>query len=182
MGTKLDLGGINKLNGKDGWLTVNCGAGTDCDVEADITEIDHLFPDGSVEYMLCSHTFEHLMCSQTEAALWMWHRKLIPDGKLELIMPDGGNIVDRYAKGEVAWLTVMNVLYGVPEWLRENRYLQHLYAYSFDSLKELVERCGYKVIERRKRDWPHNYANEKGLPYYGKFRVNDLHIVAQKVG
>ena len=179
MGTKLDLGGIGKREGKGGWLSVNCGAGKYADVDADITKLDDLFPDGSVEYILCSHTFEHLGCWQTEDALRLWRRKLIQGGGLEIILPDGEDIVRRYAAGEVAWLTVTNVLYGVPQWLRENPYNQHLFAYSFESLKALIEQCGFTFVERKRRDWEHNYANEADQPYFGKFRVNDIHIICR---
>ncbi len=177
---KLDLGGTGKRNGVGGWHTVNCGSTAEwTDYFMDITsqEFDSTFPDGSVEYMLCSHTIEHLRCDQHPSALKLWRRKLTPTGKLEIICPDGLDIVQRFGRGEVAWLTVMNVLYGVPAWLEENKYNQHLYAFSFETLKELVESCGFRYSMRLKRDWEHNYANEIGLPYFGTFRVNDLHVI-----
>ena len=177
---KLDLGGVGKRQGKDEWWTVNLGAGIEADYNADIRGIESIVPDWSCEHILCSHTFEHIPCYQHEETLRLWYKKMKTGGLLEIIVPDAEEIIRRYCTGEVTYTTVQNILYGSPERLKNNPLQQHAWGFSFDSLKALVESCGFARVTRKIRNWPYDFENEVDVPYYKKLLINDIHIVCMK--
>lgn len=59
---------------------------TDCDIQASMWEIP--LPDNSVHAIFCSNALEHIGKKEIVPTLREWHRLLIPQGRLQLVIPD----------------------------------------------------------------------------------------------
>lgn len=72
---------------RDGWCNVDAIAAVDPDYQLNLNEQPWPFPDGSFEYVLCSHVLEHL--DDLEMALGECARILKPGGYLKVHHPIG---------------------------------------------------------------------------------------------
>jgi len=87
---KLNLGcGQDIRPSSDGWVNIDWRQHDGVDMVLDITKVPLPFPNGSVEYVLTSHVFEHL--PQWENVLIDIHRMLKPGGMCEVRVPRGFN-------------------------------------------------------------------------------------------
>ncbi len=108
------------------------------DVIADVT-LDLPFPDKSQDVVIARHILEH--CLDTVGTLNGWKRVLRPGGKLLLAVPD-----ERLGRG-----IPLN-----PE---------HVHAFSPESLKSLLEACGFREIKSE--------SSGNGVSFVGAYeRVN----------
>ena len=119
------------------------------------------YEDGSFEYVFASNLLEHFPPDETTAVLTEWARVLVPEGVMELVVPDTLEILRRYFRGEDPWPECQERLLGSEDY-DGNR---HYNAFTLSEFPEVVARvpalrlhrcepchgnCGvYTLLERR---------------------------------
>jgi predicted SAM-dependent methyltransferase len=122
-----------------------------CDVVARITKIK--LSSNSVGMIYNSHVFEHIPREQAKDALAEWYRLLKPGGKLYICVPDLEVLFKVYLdnlpqyhteKGRYLVDRACYLTFGG----QTNRYDFHFYGYSFVTLRDMLERVGFKDVRR----------------------------------
>jgi hypothetical protein len=120
----------------------------------DATVLDEV-EDGSAEHIYASHLLEHLPHTEIRDILALWKRKLTPDGRLTINVPDlvwGCSQVLRYASGQIlsgyfyefdGEHGLLSVLYGSEA--HEGEY--HKTGFVDRYLEELLEDVGFTDIK-----------------------------------
>lgn len=112
-----------------------------------------MFADGAAELIYSSHNLEYFDREEARAVLREWHRVLMPGGLLRVAVPDFPALVRVYEMtGDLN--RVLGPLYGRMEIVTEDhrrRCLYHKTVYDFDSLRALLEACGFAEVQRY--DW-----------------------------
>jgi SAM-dependent methyltransferase len=104
------------------------------------------FPSETFECVYASHLLEHLDRDVAEKCLREVHRVLQPGGVLRLAVPDLDGVVSQYDPGDPdAFLD--GLFEGHSE--RRSRASGHRWHYNGRSLRALLERVGFRDIERR---------------------------------
>lgn len=96
---RLDLGAGQWRRG-DGFTTVDIDTRWNPDLVADIRDL-HMFRDGQVAEIYCSHTLEHFTIAEGPRLLQEWWRVLRPGGRLEIVVPDVGRAAALWARHEI---------------------------------------------------------------------------------
>ena len=153
-----------KLDGKD-YLDVGCGNNTDpsyvnldyfwnpgMDVCWDITRKALPFPEGRFSGIYTEHCLEHIALADCERNLKEFHRVLKPGGRLRVIVPDGEMLFGIYHERrnggtrkmphESGYSTMMQCINGV------FRNHGHQFIYDFETMRLLLERNGFKNVEK----------------------------------
>jgi predicted SAM-dependent methyltransferase len=114
--------------------------------------IDNLemFPDSSAELIYTSHTLEYFDRVQAVGVLHEWCRVLCPGGILRLAVPDFAAMIEVYRDYNNLGL-ILGPLYGRMEIAGTEQIIYHKTVYDFDSLRQLLESCGFENI--RRYDW-----------------------------
>lgn len=129
------------------------------------------FLDESIQAIFTSHMLEHLTYEDAKFVAKECHRCLRDGGVIRIIVPDLFSIARRYVEsttnssnGEYSHIFLKDIgLLDVSKGLR--RILgrsRHLYMYDEYSLRELLEKTGFKSIERVK---------------YGKSRIEGVGLI-----
>ena len=134
-----------------GFIHVDLGDFSHLDFKRDIRDLS-IFEDNAVELIYCSHSLEYFDRIEAERTLKEWLRVLKPNGTLRLAVPDVQALSDVYAKYKNLEL-VLGPLYGRIIIKNDNgeTIVYHKTCYDFDSLKNLLEKCGYNNV--RRYDW-----------------------------
>jgi len=124
--------------------------------------IDSLFYDNdSVDLIYCCHAFEHFLRKDTERVLKEWCRVLKPSGILRLSVPDFEACVKHYNQHHN-----LDILKGLLYGGQTYDYNFHYNIWDFNSLKDILLKCGYKDIKRY--DWrltDHNHIDDYSQSY-----------------
>ena len=103
------------------------------------------FPSDTFECVYASHMLEHLDRDVAEQCLHEVHRILQPDGVVRLAVPDLDGVVAQYDPADPD--KFLDGLYeGHSE--RRSRASGHRWQYNRGSLRALLERVGFREIER----------------------------------
>jgi predicted SAM-dependent methyltransferase len=153
--------------GKPGWVNVDLYAapGVNClyDCRKRLP-----FADGAVVAIFCEHFFEHLDFTE-EVPFFLDHcrRVLEPGGVLRIVVPDFERYLRAYVEGGWDELARIRPLEGGPEARHDphvgctyrarmellnvvfRQAYQHKFAWDFETLAMLLERHGFREIERR---------------------------------
>lgn len=132
---------------------------------ADYPHIDHrreisdlgCFEDESVALIYASHCLEYFDRQEVTSVLREWRRVLCPGGTLRLAVPDFSALIQVYQKtGRLS--AVLGPLYG--RWCipGQRQVVYHKTIYDFDSLREVLEDCGFSQF--RIWDWRKVFAGE----------------------
>ncbi|MGH4019817.1 MAG: class I SAM-dependent methyltransferase [Pseudonocardiaceae bacterium] len=153
-------------------MRVEIGAGEyphpDYDVHVDILPlpdievvswIDRLpFATGSVHALRANHVLEHQSYELVDSTLREWARVMAPGARLDIGVPDARFVAAQWVRGEIDTAEANYWILGghsdraahrgvdgrgVPRWI----YNAHHTMFDADSLRELVERCGYVDVE-----------------------------------
>lgn len=118
------------------------------DIEYPSTDIRNLamFKNDSVDYIYVCHVLEHLVRSDTFAALKEWNRILKPNGLIRIAVPDWDAVVDYYLKNRDLE-NILNLLYG-SRGDQEKNELLHRRVFNFANLRSLLYEAGFKRIQR----------------------------------
>ncbi|HMQ75511.1 MAG TPA: methyltransferase domain-containing protein [Flavobacteriales bacterium] len=147
------------------FLDVGCGTNTHAefvnldyiwspgiDVCWDIVRRTYPFPDGRFEGIYTEHCLEHIPLEACERNLREFHRMLKPGGRVRIVVPDGEMLIDIYKDRrnggsrrmphEDGYDTMMQCINGV------FRNHGHLFIYDLETMKLLLERSGFRNVER----------------------------------
>lgn len=137
----------------------------------DITSL--LFDNDSVDLIYSSHVFEYFDREKGSKVLKEWYRVLKEGGILRIAVPDFEQMARLYSEGKFPLENFLGPLYGKMKMgmkgpNEENSpTIYHKTVYDFSSLKELLEKTGFKNI--RKYDWkttnPHDKIDDHSQSY-----------------
>lgn len=138
---RLNIGcGERKLEGYTG---VDAADRSAADIKAPADKIP--LPDGAADEIIAIHLVEHLYCWDLPAALSEWARLLKKGGLLIIEAPDlmkaCRNVVEKRRAGKHEDQATLWALYGDPR--RCDPFMSHRWAYTFNSLRPLVEAAGF---------------------------------------
>ncbi|HVF11948.1 MAG TPA: methyltransferase domain-containing protein [Actinomycetota bacterium] len=99
------------------------------------------YPPGSVDQIICIHTFEHLTQAQVEKALGCWFDCLKPGGTLIIEVPDAEAIMRRLlrAKSSEEKDLYYYLLYGTQEFSAEH----HMMGHTYERLERVLRAAGF---------------------------------------
>ena len=137
------------------------------------------FSDGSVHLIYSSHFIEHITHSQAESLLRECKRILIPGGRIRIMTPNLRFSVENYiARREstllkrdaadyfMRWLGVFEDEVEVSRFVQLIRNIQrknlHQWLYDENSLRALMEKCGFQNIET-KDNWVSDFPDLEEL-------------------
>lgn len=153
---KMDKDGAIRLNlgsGKrkrEGWVNIDADEAMEPDVVAEVQDLN-MFEDSSVDEVECCHLFEHFTYHDAIRALGEWYRVLKPGGKLELELPNLDRCVEILYKKEdkeAERFAIMG-LYGAQDDVeRFGIFMTHKYGWTPETLKDILEGVGFRVIRR----------------------------------
>jgi predicted SAM-dependent methyltransferase len=111
-----------------------------------------MFEDNSAELIYSSHSFEYFDRTEAPNVLKEWNRVLIPGGILRISVPDFEKLIQLYNQTNNI-NKILGPLFGRMEidTGQNLKIIYHRTVYDFNSLKELLERCGFNSI--RRYDW-----------------------------
>ena len=162
---RLEIG--NSGRRMDGWVTMDIDDHGNTDIVADVVEGIPL-DDGSCEVVYMSHVLEHVPWFKTLEVLTEVHRVLSKNGWVEILVPDGGRIIDAYLDGNTGeddwwhendehdldlWLNGRIFSYGPgANW--------HQTIFSARHLENCLKRAGFSnITETSARDVDHGWIN-----------------------
>lgn len=134
---RFDLGGVGRGNERQ---TVNLVG--DCDVHADIVELDRFCQDGTVGEFYLSHTLEHVPSERYEAFLRDMVRKLRPGGIVRVVQTDADAIIRQYTRGELSFRSMRAPLFTPPDRLVRNPLHAHRNCWSAAELARDLKAVG----------------------------------------
>jgi len=112
-----------------------------------ITKLE--FKDNTVDVIYASHVFEYFDYEEAKVLLAEWRRVLKVDGVIRLAVPDFDAMSGLYQSGEVLLKDIVGPLYG--KMPMGDTTIYHKTTYDFETMKEILEECGFKDI--RRYDW-----------------------------
>lgn len=133
------------------------------DIVDDVRTLNKI-KDGSVDHIIAEAILEHFSPDRTQKILDVWVRKLKPGGRIEVMVPDGELIFDRYMgkkSGDQlkAWKEMLHPFFGNIELMREwhgedmELYMHHT-LFCKSMLEEHMRNCGLVEIQEKKARHP----------------------------
>jgi predicted SAM-dependent methyltransferase len=175
-------------------LNVGCGSNTKAefinldyswvpgiDICWDITRKAYPLTSNSLEGIYSEHCLEHIPMKAFETNLQEFHRLLVDEGILRIVMPDGELYMDIYHRKkqhenvtmpyEDSYITPMARINGL------FRNFGHQFIYDFETVRILLERNGFRNIRRLTC----NQGHDKRLLIDAEWRaVESLYVEATK--
>ncbi len=143
--------------GKDGWLNLDLEpSGSGELLSVDLRERLPL-PDGSAAEIYSEHFLEHVDYPElAETVLRDWCRVLAPGGRIRVVVPDIEMVLHAYVNGGDEGFYAAQRRWHPSELVTQMEHVnfnfrqagEHRYAYDFETLQQLLERCGFEAIER----------------------------------
>ena len=140
---------------KPGW--VNADLGESADVLLDLRR-PLPFDDGSCAVIYSEHFFEHLDYPRPASRFLADCRRLLkPGGRFRVVVPDIDQVLRAYVNGGTDEYYEAQRRWN-PDWCRTQiehvnfnfrQGTEHRFAYDWETLRLLLERCGFVQIERR---------------------------------
>ncbi len=129
-----------------------------------IESLDFL-EDGCAELIYSSHTLEYFDRSEARSVLREWNRVLCPGGLLRLAVPDFLALAEIYFERRNLDL-ILGPLYGRMTIVGTGNVIYHKTVYDFDSLKKILEECGFGEVRRYNwRDTIHREFDDHSQAY-----------------
>ncbi len=134
-----------------GFVNVDLSHFVNADIVAGVTKLK--VADNALGALYASHLFEHTDRTKALAILKEWHRALSPGSNLYVAVPDLEKLFTIYLERIKNYEVEENratadkacrIIYGG----QVNKYDYHFYGYSFITLKYILQRAGFKNIER----------------------------------
>jgi len=156
-GLKLHLGCGTKI--KKSWVNIDINPYADVSVDF---RRRFPFPDKSCSIVYSEHVLEHFAYpDEVDLVLKECHRLLSDDGIISIGVPDTESPLIAYAEGENAPYFQLAKDIWHPQWCQTrmehiNYHFrqgdEHKFAYDFETLKRVLEKAGFRNVERRKFD------------------------------
>lgn len=144
----VDFGGIGSY--KSNVKTVNIDPETNADIICDVTSEEALsrhFEKNSLDAIITTHTIEHFDVDVVIPTLKMWKKFLKPTSFLKIVVPDAKQILDDYSNGIITLETVVAVFFRRHPYKKEPKWMQHYWAWDFNTLTEMLRKAGYTRFE-----------------------------------
>ncbi len=157
---KYDLGGVHKS--RDGWQSVNLGS-VNCDIQADILDLDSFCQDGTVDEFALVHTLEHVPIHLYSQFLRDMLRKLKPGGMVMVQQTDAPEIMRMWTRGELSFRAMRCCLFTPADRIKQNRYQQHMNCWGARELIRDFNACGYRevtAVDPNPHAWPFDMWDE----------------------
>lgn len=107
------------------------------------------FPNNTVDLIYTSHMLEYFNRDEAKNVLMEWSRVLKPTGVLRIAVPDFEAMAKLYCNEKYTLDKFLGPLFGkMPQ---NDSVIYHKTTYDFDSLKKILEECGFSSIHRY--DW-----------------------------
>ena len=132
-----------------GYIHIDLADYPHIDYQHDVKSLP-MFKDLSVDLIYASHVIEYFDRIEIMDVLKEWYRVLKFGGILRLAVPDFEALVKVYIKYKDLNL-ILGPLYGRWEIPGVNKVIYHKTVYDFISLKEILEKVGFKNV--RKWNW-----------------------------
>ena len=163
---KLNLGSNNKKY--DGFLNVDIRKIDGVDIVDDVCKLKKIKND-SVEHIIAHNILEHVAPDKVVNCLKLWVSKLKPNGIIEIGVPDGELIFNRYNKGIIVrreyadspWEDVIHSIFGNIKLLRKwhgddaEKYMHHI-LFNREYLEKIMKVAGLKNIKKIKSNQKDN--------------------------
>jgi ubiquinone/menaquinone biosynthesis C-methylase UbiE len=133
----------------DGYVNIDLRMTQATDLVCSITKLP--YPDRSVARIETYHVIEHLFRHDLPVALREWYRLLIPGGQLVIEFPDLDQLMRKYLAGDIKQL---DGIFGLQRFEGDC----HHFGYTFDTLRNALEKDGFVQIERKE---PEDYHAEE---------------------
>ena len=128
----------------------------------DITKLP--FEDKSVDLIYASHVLEYFDREEVLPTLNEWNRVLKPNGILRIAVPDFESICQLYINNKIGLDSFLGPIYGKMKMGENNIY--HKTIYDFNSLKNLLESCGFfNIIKFDWRETEHSDFDDHSQAY-----------------
>ena len=146
---------------KPGWINVDLFA-ANADLALDVRE-DLPFPDNSVTFIYSEHLFEHLLYPTDARHLLREARRVLrPGGTISLVVPDCGNALKAYARGDESYFVEHDHLRSYlreehPTLMHHVNYCfrqdeLHRYGYDAETLGQVMRDAGFGEVRERPFD------------------------------
>lgn len=134
-------------------------------VGVNITNLDAVCPDGTVDEIMLIHVIEHFYRWEIPPALEHWAAKLRPDGALIIEAPDIIKCAQNLLSGKPDQMNMWG-LYGDPQ--HRDPYMCHRWGWTPATLTPLLQQAGFRNIQS---EWP---------LHHGRRGDRDFRLVARK--
>ncbi len=124
----------------EGYINIDLRKTTASDVVCNIRKLP--YPDNSVELIETYHVIEHLPRHDLPKALKEWFRVIVLGGVLIIECPDFDKAVKEYIEGNEERI---NNIFGLQRFLGD----AHMFGYNFKRLKKLLEKTGFRDIQKK---------------------------------
>lgn len=142
-----------------GWqeVRVDVDAGCKPDIQADLTDLRQVIPDGAADLIYCSHVIEHFFDHDVPKVLAEFARILHPDGAVVLRLPDLAAVVRSFDEGDLERplyhspsgpIAALDVIYGHRRSIAEgNTFMAHRTGFTEASLARRVLVAGFDEVQ-----------------------------------
>lgn len=148
-GLKLNLGCGFDI--REGWLNVDLNEFHKPDLVCDVTWL-RTIDDNAAGYVLAQDILEHIHRDRCITALREWNRVLMPDGLLEVRVPNVIAIADLMRQPERAnpqsHAVLLQCMFGTQGYSGDF----HLNGFTEISLRDIVSEAGFEMVSLRPRD------------------------------
>lgn len=177
---KFDLGGTRKRT-LPGFKIVNLVG--DCDVHADITDLDKFAEDNTVDEFYLSHTLEHIPILKYHQFLLDMKRKLKVGGKIRVTQSDAESVIKMWVNGELTFRSMRGILFPPANRAEISTLLQHQSMWSEEELIKDFEAIGMIAENYDAGSWKFD-VDDDIIPNatredFGK-RIKNLGVIAVK--
>jgi predicted SAM-dependent methyltransferase len=174
----LNLGSGPRGSSDPGWVNLDGYKDTNVHFLADISR-RLPFPDNRFSGIFCEHVFEHFDEDQGQNVLRECYRVMESGGRLRLIVPDGGKILENYVNNPSALIDHRQTRYQLPmeavnSWFRQ-RY-EHQCIYDFEYLAHQLSLAGFSRV----RQCAYGEGSELLLLDDQRYEWESLYVEAEK--
>lgn len=138
------------------------------------------FDDDSADVIYSAHLIEYFDRDQVKELLKAWHYVIKPYGTVRIAVPDFRAMAKLYTYGHCSLQDIHGPLYGKMD--LKGSPIYHRTVYDYESLKRLLEECGFKYIQ--KYDWrktEHAFIDDHSQSYLPHMDKEDGTLISLNV-
>lgn len=181
---KVDFGGEGRY--KNGVLTINADPKMNADYTADVRakarELEQWLDD-PVDQISAFHILEHIPAVEIFPTLQYWKKFLKPTGRLLVVVPDLGVMLDDYFHELIDLEVLLSVIFNKTPYAERGQWDQHYWGWNRRTLTNDLIRAGYYSIEPFGDEiypshWTFDSPGMDQSSYWGKYRFPNLRLAA----
>lgn len=176
---RFNLGGL--WTGDPIYKTVNLAE--DCDIKADIMNLDSFCDDETVDEFFLSHTIEHIPVTEYSNFILNMKKKLKSGGIIRIQQTDSGKIIKMWTDGEISFRSMRTMIFTPANRCVNNTLQQHQSMWSQEEMIKDFEAFGFLCSTYDAGHWQFDMQDDilqsDTDPDFGK-DIPNLGIIAQK--